>query len=680
MSNIEKNSQLPVFELIPKSHDYKMRGLVLKGKRLLVGRSENCDVCIKNPAISSVHAVIEINANHVQIFDMNSTNGCFINDQKVIVGKVSIGDTIRLANVALELRPYSNIDLPPVLDALDPIAGSASIGIPNIPDNLNRAEVNVNKVTPKIESTDKEDGVPYIIYPLAQDPNAEFSEYIFEDIDTLYPIFKYEIGKSSVEVMILHKDQIYSVDYLPAKNGAYQLEGRLSSKNAVEFPYLGKSHKQQFLEVKNDAVTVYNLPDYEVLHLNDDAVQQVSLKQSAVELASNDILKLSKGDIEIYIRQTSAPPKVKAAPIFRRDKSFKKYLLMCLLIVMLPLLALQQFEVDKELEKDKAPERIATILYKEKLILSKNDAVKKTEKAKKVAQKSPKKVEKPKEKTADKPTPKAEEPKKIAKPTPEPVGKKTAKVEQVVKKAKTNPSKTRARAKRPSKVAAQRPNNSATKSTSSNFKPVRTKSVAKGHVDVFKSADFSSAVSSLVAKGGSFSKSASVSDTSIGDSSSIKVGGGSVDALKSADVASDTGSLTGSTVGKIGDSKGVEGMSAKKSIQTAGIPAETVVLGSMDPDIIRRILREHIPQFRYCYQKELDRSGGDSSGLVHVNFIIGASGHVSKAGIDRSKSSKLTPTVQKCVTNVLYGIRFPRPMGGATVEVSQPINFYPKRI
>jgi hypothetical protein len=30
--------------------------------------------------------------------------------------------------------------------------------------------------------------------------------------------------------------------------------------------------------------------------------------------------------------------------------------------------------------------------------------------------------------------------------------------------------------------------------------------------------------------------------------------------------------------------------------------------------------------------------------------------------------------------DVLRGIQFPEPMGGGTVEVKQPMNFYPKRI
>jgi hypothetical protein len=35
--------------------------------------------------------------------------------------------------------------------------------------------------------------------------------------------------------------------------------------------------------------------------------------------------------------------------------------------------------------------------------------------------------------------------------------------------------------------------------------------------------------------------------------------------------------------------------------------------------------------------------------------------------------------VRDCIKNVLQGIQFPAPAGGKTVEVSQPMNLYPKR-
>ena len=98
----------------------------------------------------------------------------------------------------------------------------------------------------------------------------------------------------------------------------------------------------------------------------------------------------------------------------------------------------------------------------------------------------------------------------------------------------------------------------------------------------------------------------------------------------------------------------------------------------MDPDLIRKILRDNVPLFSNCYQKELEGSG-DISGLVKLNFEIGSSGSVTKASTTTA-DSKIPQSVIGCVTSVLRGIQFPPPMGGGSVEVVQPLNLQPKRI
>jgi hypothetical protein len=145
-------------------------------------------------------------------------------------------------------------------------------------------------------------------------------------------------------------------------------------------------------------------------------------------------------------------------------------------------------------------------------------------------------------------------------------------------------------------------------------------------------------------------------------------------------VATNVGSLTGSAKGKIDSSKGFDGLATKGSVMVAGVPVEKIALSTIDPDAIRRLLREQIPQFRYCYQKELDvnKNPEGFQGVMNFRFFIGAEGRVSRSEItsDEITSDK----VRDCMKNVLHGIQFPSPRGGKTVEVNQPMNLYPKRI
>jgi outer membrane biosynthesis protein TonB len=658
------SKDLTLFQLTPEKPGHGIKGNTFSKGRILVGRTESCELVIPVGSVSAVHAVLEITPNGAKVYDMNSKNGTFVNGAKVVAETIKVGDKVTFGNVSFTFEEYKEApELPPVLDVLEPQRGEASIkklttGLPTKPADL-----------PAVPEASKEEG-PYIVYPLGADPNSDYSEYIFEDVEELVPIFKYDHGKQAVEIIILFNDKVFSVDYLEESNGTYHIVGANPKKRDVEFAYLGKNDKLPFVEVKAGNCVVHNLPGYKIQHLTDNEV--VEPKEARINIQGEDVLRLENGHLEIYVRRVSAPPQVKSAPFFRRDSSLKKYLFLILLFTFLPLAALNFIQVDKELDKEKDPERIARILYKQPLKISKKKAVEKTKKAppKKQKTKVVKQKTKPKKPT---PKPAKKTPKKVVKKVTKAPGVKTAKKVQTVKKVKKPMPK---RTPRPMKSASSAA--SATRSKTVRARKAVTPKKTVGAVDVFKNFSFKSTVRNNMAKGGTI-RGATTSASSSTDIGSTTIGGGVATNVKKADVGTQVGSLTGATVGKLAQSKGAEGLSAKRGIYTAGIPSETVVLGSMDPDVIRRILREHIPQFRYCYQKELDRNAGkDVSGTIGLVFTIGASGHVSKAGV--SQTSNLPGHVRRCVVGVLRGIKFPRPMGGGTVDVKQPFNFMPKRL
>jgi pSer/pThr/pTyr-binding forkhead associated (FHA) protein len=678
---VTKNRQSSLYELRPKKSHAKINGGVFGKGRLLLGRNESCDLVVNHDAISAVHAVLEILENKAMLYDMNSTNGTFLNGDRIIAKEVHIGDVFRLADIEFEFSTYvASEALPPVLDALEPEKGQASIIPPFIPELPSKPSE--SRTLPSSAPSVSQHITPSVVYPLASDPKAEFSEYIFEDKDELYPIFKYESARQAVEVIILFKDQIFSIDYLPEGKSTYHITGVLSASEELEFPYLGKKEKFPFVDVSGNQAIVHTLPGFSTLLLSDRKKDTGHVGVS-VELSGSDLVRFHKDSLQIFVRNVSAPPKVLAAPILKRDPEFRKYLFLFLSFVLMFSVGLNLIGPPVEEKKDElAPERLATILYRETLAVSKNKSVAKTETAPKVIQKSPNKIQTKKD------IPKVEQP-TIEKPDvittksqdnkPDP-GSKSATEKKLVKQG-TEPVRDVNQMAKPIATTIKTSNSSSRIAKSKGPTAYAANpSNAIGHVEVYKSADFSSSVSSMVAKGGSLSgvKTQSASGGGgdfVGASSGVSSGSGDI---KTAGIATNQGSLVGATTGVLGTSKGAEGLSAKKAIYTAGIPSETVVLGSMDPDIIRRILLEHLPQFRYCYQKELERTAKETSGVIKLNFTIGASGHVAQAGLDGN--SGLPVEVKKCVVGVLKGIAFPEPMGGGTVEVKQPMNFYPKRI
>jgi hypothetical protein len=102
---------------------------------------------------------------------------------------------------------------------------------------------------------------------------------------------------------------------------------------------------------------------------------------------------------------------------------------------------------------------------------------------------------------------------------------------------------------------------------------------------------------------------------------------------------------------------------------TQGTPQ---VIGSLDPEIIRRIVREHAGQIKYCYEKELIRTPG-ISGKVIMKWVINGEGKVTQA---LSQESQLkNPAVESCLANRIKTWVFPKPKGGGTVVVNYPFVF-----
>jgi outer membrane biosynthesis protein TonB len=705
---VEKEPFVPpneLFELIPANGETRFSGVVLTKKRLLLGRSENCDVVFHDSTVSAIHAVVEVTPGGAIVYDLNSTNGTFVNGKKIVTEKVSEGDQVRFGLIEVSFKKYAMGDvLPPVLDSLAPksanhphrplpkqplVLGGEEKLAPTLQPPTSGADETISEDLPPapekssairelpqkpiIEESD--DGIPYVSYPLASDPKAEFSEYIFEDLETLYPIFKYDVTKSSVEVVIINDENIISVDYLPGKDGVFGLVGYLPKDKDVEFAYLGKNERLDFVTISGNQVSVLVPHSYSVLYLDKEGnrLERDDIKTDHIDLKENEILSFRNGDLQIFVRNTEAPPKVKAAPVFRRDKTLGKYFLIIFLFLLSFLSVLTFIDIDEEIEKEKAPERIATILYKKKLIVPKKKSSDYVPSPKKKTPKTPKrrkavkptttKAAKKIVKKVAKTTHKSTTPKAVKKVTPKKATTKRPK-KVVRKKTQVAPKKTKKIGGKPNAGAASRRRARNTKS--------------KGRVDTYKSTDFSSTMNSLLAKGGSATgvqtQNAASGDTGL---TTTAIGGSEATAAEIANVEQKVGSLTGAADGKLAASKGAEGLVDKKSVMTAGIPSKTVVLGSMDPDIIRKILRDHLPQFQRCYQNELDATYKKIQGVIPLNFTIGSSGHVVKAGL--RGASRFPPGMVNCTLSVLRGITFPEPLGGGKVEVNQPLNFLPRK-
>jgi len=86
-----------------------------------VGRHPDNDFRIEHPTISSVHCEIVLHADGVLLRDLESTNGTFVNNEKVREVQLTPGQTVRLGDVELlvetidakiEIPTFFNPELP----------------------------------------------------------------------------------------------------------------------------------------------------------------------------------------------------------------------------------------------------------------------------------------------------------------------------------------------------------------------------------------------------------------------------------------------------------------------------------------------------------------------------------------------------------------------------------------
>ena len=96
--------------------------------------------------------------------------------------------------------------------------------------------------------------------------------------------------------------------------------------------------------------------------------------------------------------------------------------------------------------------------------------------------------------------------------------------------------------------------------------------------------------------------------------------------------------------------------------------------GGLSQEAIKRVLDEARPKLVYCYEREL-QTLHQLAGKVTVDFVIDADGSVSEAKVKTTtlKNEK----AEQCMLGIFAGLKYPKPAGGGTVDVSYPMIYKP---
>jgi hypothetical protein len=124
----------------------------------------------------------------------------------------------------------------------------------------------------------------------------------------------------------------------------------------------------------------------------------------------------------------------------------------------------------------------------------------------------------------------------------------------------------------------------------------------------------------------------------------------------------------GGGLGGYGQGVGALGRKADRDIAISTGTAQ--VMGSIDKELVRRVIQEHAAQIRFCYEEQL-AVNPKLAGKVVVKWIINADGSASGAQVD-SGTTLADDKVQQCMMARIVSWEFPKPKGGGIAVITYP--------
>lgn len=121
-----------------------------------------------------------------------------------------------------------------------------------------------------------------------------------------------------------------------------------------------------------------------------------------------------------------------------------------------------------------------------------------------------------------------------------------------------------------------------------------------------------------------------------------------------------------------GYGSGVGVLGGKKGVDIGITSSDPVVMGSLDKELIRKVIHANRGQIRFCYESQLNRFP-KLEGKVAIKFVISPSGSVASSSV--AQSTVGNPELETCVAGRVRTWMFPKPKGGGVVIVTYPFIF-----
>lgn len=622
------------------------QSIPLNKDKILIGNSESCDIKFSSDnSVSFIHAIIFIHEEKIFIQDLSSLNGVFINNLQIASHEkvlIELHDQITIGHQNLLLDEAPKPKSPSENNFL-----FTDKNVKRIQSKSNEDEIE-NSILPPIEDFDIIDGeycnirfssVQKIVLennPLLTSYRFQTESYIEIEENDIDLFEDREFNESEIEDVITptHENKIISNDYKLEVSifvmGVLVEYTLIDPKNTNDTYFLSskKSKKNKIyceeLNIDKD-IQIFTLSDNKII-----PVGEVNEDITLNNISDKELHILGAHNVQIIFNLTNAPSRIGLSPYLGLDKATKKQAIkvfstfFVFLLIMLITPTTQIKEQEEELlsivfqpapvEAPQASEQQQTSPTPSPV--QEDTGVREQE----LPTPEQALAEAPPEPQQSQPEPEPQvaqvDPAPSVEPTPEPV------VEESTPQEQTFALNTNSRMQRLSNRSQNTP------------REVQNRS----------------------------RQLASTQATSVSDSQSVDAPQRGV------------GRIGSDRSGRASASSGARGLASREGFASSYIEPKTVVLGSMDPELLRKILREHLPHFRHCYQQELDRQNENLAGVLDLNFRILGTGSIDNVKIEVS-NAEFSRQGTHCMSNVLRMIEFPKPKGGGIVDVRQPLNF-----
>jgi pSer/pThr/pTyr-binding forkhead associated (FHA) protein len=653
----QKKKMILIFRLVTSARNEQDQVYRFDKERIVIGSVISSNIRLQGQGVSPIHAVIEVrkdprNSNqvHATIYDIASQTGLFVNQQKVITHDLKPNDVITLGVYTLK---YSLEEF---------------------------------KAEDSLTHRSKEANSRVLFY----DPQEDLKPLLLEEGRLVEEIFDYRpTSKRALEVVMSWCDTILDVKHF-VDTKKVTLGNQFGADFGVPpilteslFPIAVQQPEGYTLHIDGQMKGVIQKSGQLMTLAHACSGASRSAYGFEVSLGQHDFAKISVGDLDFYFSFTAAPPRLKKRRLLDRDPLFFKIFTTSMVFTLAFLIGLSRVNLEKEIDVEQVPDRIATILYQpEKFLPPPPPAPKKKE----VIDISPEKV------TEKKPLPKDMDHRKAQTPKKEPEKTATAPQKQAQGQRLAQEGEG-ARAKgaegsrgdKNKKMSSDKVSQIARPTQNGNTSGAQAASQVpeEGNLDLLKGSggkiqNLLGNTAINIGEGGG--KLTGFGNFSTGGSGGLAIAGSGQGGGGTAENTLGGLGRKGSGLGRVGTGAGVAGAGTgivgnRVRVDIVGNgPDEVVVQGSIDRDAVAEAILAHRDEFAYCYEKEINAENPNLSGVIISQFEIGSSGKVTQAGV--SSSSMKNANVEGCVVKVLKRIQFPTPVGGA-VEVRFPFKFHP---